>query len=152
MGRLEVSILIVVGLIIGGTVYLYRKYTVPRAGPWVEKAETKPEKEPEPSKPKPKKKSSRAIPANASDDPVIVRRLVVPAPKPIHPFPTTADLSAGLGRESILEVYGPPSLKFSSVDHGRFMERYVYVRPDRGAVTYAYLVNAELITSDTVFR
>ncbi len=152
MGRLEVSILVVVALIIGGTVYVYRKYTVPRAGPWVEKAETKPEKEPEPPKPKPKNKFSPAVAANAPDDPAIVRRLILPASKPIHRFPTTADLSAGLGRESILEVYGPPSLKFSSVDRGRFMERYVYVRPDRGAITYAYLVNAELVTSDTVFR
>lgn len=72
------------------------------------------------------------------------------APPAPPPFPSAADIRSGTTRSTLLKTYGGPTLRLAQVQEGALLEKYVYVRPDHSAATFAQIRDGRVTSAATV--
>ena len=68
---------------------------------------------------------------------------------PLRRFPQAADVPSGMERAKIEALFGPPSMRTTSVDQGRQIETLVYLRTDPNVATFLLLRAGRVISATT---
>ena len=67
-------------------------------------------------------------------------------------LPDTSKVQIGATRSSLRAAYGEPTLKITSMDEGRAVEKYVYIDMDSDTTTITRLENGRLVAVETTPR
>jgi hypothetical protein len=76
--------------------------------------------------------------------------IVVDVPNLAPPFPLSRDIPRGTARAWLRSEFGPPQLRVSATSRGQLTEKYVYIKPDRSAITIAYLENGAVVSAESM--
>jgi len=119
--------------------------------------------EPEEEKPEPKKKAPGAKPLakrnkkvsdelglpSISQSATLTAALIPPSAPAPPAFPNASEIQIGIERSKLLENFGRPTMKTTSVRRDGLIETYVYLQKERNAATYVLLRNDRVISAHT---
>jgi hypothetical protein len=66
-----------------------------------------------------------------------------------HGFPTAAEIPIGMERFRLVAAFGPPAMRTTSVEQGRQIETFVYLRIEPDAATFILLRDGRVVSAST---